>query len=372
MKQMKFTQIGLVLNLVVLFMACSQPKKKTIVPKTLVELEYQYLDRAIQKENTHVWGTSPVWGDDGKVHLYVAEWPIPTDKNEKFTGWYKHSQIAHYTGDSPEGPFTFQRIAVADKDGDFNAPHNPTIRKIDGKYLLCFIVNENDDLKTQRIVMYIADDLNDNWRPIKTAEKDGTVLRVPTDSAIWNYGAILGVSNPSLAKFKGKYMLYYKSVLHKPNRNLWRNRDYGYGVAIADKLEGPYEVQPNRITSDSLQLEDVYAFPVEDKMCMLSRDFGSSKGSLGGGLLWTSDDGLNFDSKHVKRAYSDLAFYVGKEKLEKASKYRGTLEGHLERPQILNIDGKPAYLYMATGINVNEEFGSSSHIFKLNVVENQE
>ena len=41
--------------------------------------------------------------------------------------------------------------------------------------------------------------------------------------------------------------------------------------------------------------------------------------------------------------------------------------GQLERPQILIVDGEPTYLYVATGINPKEGFGSCSHVFKLNV-----
>ncbi|WP_146401307.1 hypothetical protein [Planctomycetes bacterium CA13] len=58
----------------------------------------------------------------------------------------------------------------------FNSPHNPSTKEIDGKFVLCFIVNENNDLKTQRIVMFVADDLNDDWKPCDGAETDGTVL----------------------------------------------------------------------------------------------------------------------------------------------------------------------------------------------------
>ena len=95
---------------------------------TSLSFKFEYIGKAVQKKNTHVWGSSPVIGRDGKVHLYVAEWPMPEDQSEKFSGWYKHSHIAHYVGDSPEGPFKFVGIAVNDRDNDFNSPHNPTIQ----------------------------------------------------------------------------------------------------------------------------------------------------------------------------------------------------------------------------------------------------
>ncbi len=348
---------------------CNEARFSEGIRAASLSLKFEYKGKAIQKENTHVWGSSPIMGDDGKVHLYVAEWPVPEDINEEgFSGWFKHSRIAHYVGDTPEGPFEFVRIAVADQDGGFNAPHNPTISYHDGKYVLCFIVNEDDDLRRQRFIMYVADDLYDNWRPAKGADADGTILTVPADSSIWNYNPRLGVSNPSLIRFNGKYMLYYKSVIpdqnDRDNREKW---DYGYGVALADKVEGPYTCHPKRVTAEGLQLEDAYAFTYNNKVYMLSRDFRGSLGSRGGGLLWESDDGFYFPKEKVKRSYEELVDYVGEENLKGAVAYRGTTQGHLERAQLLFKDGKPAYMYVATGVNIVEGFGSCSHVFKLDM-----
>lgn len=323
------------------------------------DLDFQYLGPAVQEEGMHVWGSSPVIGPDGKVHLYVARWPMKTRPD--FSGWFKDCEIAHYTGDSPEGPFTFVRVVVADQDGKFNSPHNPTINHIDGKYVLNFIVNENDDLSTQRIIMLVADDPNGSWRPAAGAESDGTILRKSAKVTDWNHGAKLGVSNPTLVKHNGKFLLYDKSVVPKaPNR--WA---YVYGVAVSDKLEGPYRHHPKPVTAPTMQLEDAYAFEMDGGVRLISRDFGRSKGSSGGGLLWKSKTGLFFDAKNTTRAYEDLAHYVGKKSLADAKVYRGKNDGHLERPQVLSIDGSPAYLYLATGVSTTPGCGSSSHVFRI-------
>ena len=47
----------------------------------------------------------------------------------------------------------------------------------------------------------------------------------------------------------------------------------------------------------------------------------------------------------------------------------GSLKGQLERPQLLIQNGQPVYLYVATGVNPNQGFGSSSHVFKVKVEE---
>ncbi|WP_222846211.1 glycoside hydrolase family protein [Pontiella sulfatireligans] len=321
--------------------------------------DFEYVGPAVQTEGMHVWGSSPVIGPDGKVHVYVARWPFDSQPN--FNGWYKDCGIAHYVGDKPEGPFEFVRVAVADQDGTFNAPHNPTIQHMDGKYVLCFIVNENDKLKTQRIIMLVADDLNDTWQPAAGAEEDGTILRKSADSNDWNHTAKLGVSNPSLIKFNGKYMLYIKSVIPKGG--------YTYGVAVSSKLEGPYKNHPKKVTDGGI--EDAYAFTMDDTVYLLSRNFGHIKGgSHGGGLLWRSEDGFWFPKGDVELSFKPLSHYVGTAALKNGTKYRPPAKvkdysGRLERPQILMIDGEPAYVYMATGISTRDGYGSCSHVFRM-------
>lgn len=326
------------------------------------KLDYEYLGVALEAKGKHIWGTSPIIGPDGKVHLYVAQWSLNGQKD--FSGWFKESEIGHYVGDTPQGPFKYVGIAVADKGGKFNAPHNPTIKKIDGKYVLSFIVNEDSKLATQRIIMYVADDLKDNWRPAAGAEPDGTILRKGTHENSWNKTAKLGISNPTLLKVDGKYFLYNKAVLKKNPKKKWGA--YTYGVAISDTLEGPYNYT-KQVTPDWRGIEDVYAFEMNGSVYFLSRDFGSKKGSHGGGLLWQSDDGLYFPWENVTRSFEALDHYVGKETLADNTVYRGDLTGRLERPQILFEDGKPAYLYMATGINSTPGHGSRSHVFKIHI-----
>lgn len=323
------------------------------------EMKIEYIGNAAEQEGMHVWGSSPIFDKEGRVHLYAAQWSTETQSN--FSGWFKDCEIGHYVGDSPKGPFEYLGVAVPDQDSLFNSPHNPTINYIDGKYVLCFIVNENSQLKTQRIIMYVADDLRDNWRPAEGAETDGTILRRPADTTIWNHQARLGVSNPTLLKYKGKYHLYHKSVIPREGKG----GAYNYGVAISDRLEGPYQIHPKKVTSKKMTLEDAYAFTMNDSVYMISRDFGATLGNSGGGILWSSSDGYYFPEENTRRAYEDLEHYVGSAFLENATAHRGKKHGHLERAQLLFVDGKPAYLYLATGVQVKPNYGSSSHVFKI-------
>jgi hypothetical protein len=39
-----------------------------------LDIAYEHVGIAVQQKGTHVWGTSPVMGEDGKVQLFVAQW----------------------------------------------------------------------------------------------------------------------------------------------------------------------------------------------------------------------------------------------------------------------------------------------------------
>lgn len=70
---------------------------------------WQYVGIAVSEPGYTIWGTSPIIGDDGKTHLFVARWPAELNVDP---GWRSHSEIAHYVGESPEGPFRFSDISL--------------------------------------------------------------------------------------------------------------------------------------------------------------------------------------------------------------------------------------------------------------------
>lgn len=336
--------------------------------------ELEYLKIAVKRENTHVWECSPVIGPDGKVHIYAAQWERPesdrfggSTRDGKLTGWIHSSEIAHYVADKPEGPFELIRIAVPDMDGDFNAPHNPTIKFMDGKYVLLFIANTDGTTSTQRIMMYVADNLEDKWRPAKGAEPDGTILRKSSDPDIWDHTAMLGNSNPCLIHHDGKYKLYFKAVIPLPDsvegQEWQKGRTWTYGVALSKNLEGPYIKEPERVTNTLHPLEDAYVFVHNNLVWMFSRDMNEKRG--GGGLLWVSEDGMAFDYEKTTLGFHHLDHYMSKEQAAKGIAYRGTHHGHLERPQLLFIDGEPEYLYAASGLGQPKPYGSCSHVFRM-------
>ncbi|MDP4189007.1 MAG: hypothetical protein Q8905_13240, partial [Bacteroidota bacterium] len=153
-------------------------------------------------------------------HLFVSRIPVlPDDKNPKkgFECWYSSSEIAQYTANKPEGPFRFCKVLLKPRDapaGTWNCgtQHNPTIKYIDGKYVLFFHTNtstvDNWTKKIHVIGMITATDINGPW----TAPKMVLAPPATTDTAIWSHKIFGGIDNPALLKNpkNGKYYLYYR------------------------------------------------------------------------------------------------------------------------------------------------------------------
>lgn len=322
------------------------------------EKRLEYVSVAVRQEGWHVWGTSPIIGPNGNVHLFVARWPV----SAKFDpGWRTHSHVAHYVSDNPEGPFRFCDVALAGTGGDTwdqCGVHNPAIHKVGKKYVLLYISNTGLEKHpaNQRIGMAIADSLYGPWKKVG---KDGMILAPPTDRRYYNCKAGNGVVNPAFLQHPdGRFFLYFKSNDTRENRR-WHSR---MGLAIAEKLKGPYVQLPEPITGNNLSIEDGYAFVMHDKVYLLTTD---NHGILkrGGGLLWESQDGVRFENQPVP-GFGLLKDYIPAKERSLARTHYGR-GGKFERPQVLMIGEEPAYLYLASGTNIEGGSGTVSYVLRV-------
>ena len=331
----------------IVFFKLTEPKEKQ---KVLAD-RWEFRGIAIDEPGYHVWGSSPIKGEDGKIHLFATRWKI----EHKFDpGWRSHSEIAHYIADKPEGPFRFLNVVLTGtgkKTWDKCGIHNPAIHKVGDKYALLYISNDNykqpPHPKNQKIGMLIADNLNGPWKKVG---KDGCILSPSSNPDHWTNNAGNGVVNPALLVHpKGGYLLYFKSNKAK------------MGVAFAEHIEGPYVMYPEPVTRNNLAIEDGYAFIWKDKICLLTTD---NHGILneGGGILWSSDDGITFDRKEA--GFYPFEYYVGKDRLKNAKGIYGKMP-KFERPQALMENGEPAWLYVPSGFNMNGDDHTIVHVLKL-------
>ncbi|MCY1719326.1 glycoside hydrolase family protein [Prolixibacteraceae bacterium Z1-6] len=329
--------------------------------------KWAFVGKAVEEPGYTIWGTSPILGDDGKVHLFVARWPGELKVDP---GWRTHSEIAHYVGDSPEGPFVFSDVAIkgdieTDKEGKapcnpaihkvknraVYAPHNPAIHKVDSLYALFYIVNDGieEHPSNQYICLSVSESLYGPW---KKAGEDGLVLKPPRNKDYWNYKASNGVNNPAFLQHPdGGYFLYFKSEKAR------------MGLAVAENIEGPYVQMPFPVTANDRNIEDGYAFMYKGKFALLTTD---NHGIIeaGGGILWTSDDGIHFDT--YEKGFHRINDYTDVD-MKKAAVHYGPQNrsyAKFERPQIVLKDGKPAYVYLPSGTNIYGGDCTVSYVLK--------
>ncbi len=309
---------------------------------------------AVADDVWHIWGCSPIVGPEGKVHLFVARWPQETGHQ----GWYTHSQVVHYVSKKPEGPFVFSDVVLegtGKKTWDKFSPHNPTIHKVNDRYALFYIANtgKSQRPRNQKIGLALSKSLYGPWKKVGT---DGLVLSPPDDPNVWCHGTRCGVNNPAFLQHPdGRFFLYYKAASGRTKR---------MGVAIADKLEGHYIHHPEPLTKNEGVIEDGYAFRYGKDIYLVTTDnHGLIKG--GGGLIWESEDGLDFSSP--KMAFDRLAFYhEGGVLPDGFYRTKGAAGDKFERPQVLMIDGTPSYIYLPSGTNTSGGKGSAGYVLWIN------
>lgn len=314
------------------------------------------LGRRLEMKDYYVWGTSPIEGPDGKVHVFFSRWPA----RYGMSGWIHKSEIAHAVANTAEEAFELQSVVLAPRgEGywDGTTCHNPHIKKVDGRYCLFYMGNANGKTNTKRIGLAVADSPYGPWeRP------DQPLLETAYDEDAWDNHC---TSNPSFIKHpNGQYWLYYKS---------WNTYDYEnytdpkirgnrkYGLAIADNLFGPYRRHKQNPIIDyssrggNVQAEDGYVWFEDGKFKMLMRDMGVFNHQYG--LYIQSEDGIEWSEPKI--AYYDTDHYFKQSPAPShLSKY-----GRFERPQLLLKEDCPAYLFLATQGGKYET--SSAFVFRI-------
>ena len=107
---------------------------------------------------------------------FVGRWPEPNVD----PAWRKSSEIAHYVGDKPEGPFKFHDVALrgtGTNTWDKFAPANPEVRKFGDTYALLYIANNDYHQPPHPAISELAwrcrKSLDGPWRKVG---RDGLIL----------------------------------------------------------------------------------------------------------------------------------------------------------------------------------------------------
>ncbi len=340
----------------------SLPATPPVTKVSSIAAGMQWVGTAVDDPEYFVWCTSPIEGLDGKIHLFVSRMP------KKYgLCWHTYSEVAHYVGDRPEGPFRFANIAIpCQPDAPWNnSIHNPAIARVGDKYVLLYITFDRrkespwlEGDKPGRGKMYtcmaVADSPDGPW---KLMGKDGMIIEPSTDPNHWTFQT-WSMENPTFLAHGGKYYIYFKAGKHQ--------RDLRYGYAVADKLEGPYRVSDGPCTDNIAYIEDATAFEWAGKFHLLTTDnYGIHTGIKGAGILWTSDTPTDF-----KVANASIGFLLtGDYYKGDMSKARGLYNNYFkfERPGILMMGGKPSYFYAPSGVNLDGGDRTCSYVLKIDL-----
>ncbi|MEM1011727.1 MAG: glycoside hydrolase family protein [Planctomycetota bacterium] len=325
--------------------------------------------RILEDPEYNVWGCSPIYDDDGRVHVFFARW-----KNVyHHEGWVTACEVGHAVSrepDRPGGPYDVLKPALVpagnpeseggqgnDDAWDADSIHNPTVHRVGDQFVLFYmgatcrpagctrdmlVGMSRDEVKpyfhrtvaTKRIGMAIADSLNGPWRRVS----DQPILTVGADGAWDDYV----VSNPAFCPTPdGSFRLYYKGWNRSDNDRGHSNRKYGF--AEATELTGPYTKHNTNPVIDfshlheDMQCEDAYLWHGDGHYHAVLRDMGFYNQEYG--LKFKSRDGIAWGDPEV--AFLDAPSYFN-EAMPGLDR-----EGRFERPQLLMRDGRPEYLFCA-------------------------
>lgn len=294
------------------------------------------IGRMLELEGYYVWCNTAIEEPDGRTHVFFSRWPSAKGMG----GWINSCEIAHAVAPSPEGPYEVVGPVLTPRGpGHWDATtcHNPHVQKVGDRYALFYMGNSNGRTNTKRVGLALADSLAGPWR-----RSDHPLLEAGPEGA-WDDHC---TTNPSFIRHpNGEYWLYYKS---------WNTADYErgqppirgnrkYGLAIAERLEGPYRRHPRNPLIDfsgrgeNRQCEDAYIWHEAGKFRALMRDMGLFNHEVG--LYLESADGLTWSEPKI--AYDKAAAYI---ELPPRPKHLNRY-GRFERPQLLLRNGRPAYLF---------------------------
>ncbi|MBU7003930.1 MAG: glycoside hydrolase family protein [Theionarchaea archaeon] len=302
------------------------------------------VDGGFRMEDYWVWCGSCIRGEDGRYHLFASRWP---KRFPFFEGYIVASEVVRAVSDTPSGPYEFEEVVLPVRGEDCwdgRMTHNPTIHRMGDTYLLFYIgarylgpvpspdvvagryfPQKNESYSSIRIGMATSRSVYGPWeRP------ESPVLDIREGS--WDNSV---VTNPApCMPGDGSILLYYRSNTPEGLR---------IGVARSPKLGAPFSrlsEEPVLKFGGGKHVEDPFVWRTGDLFEMVAKDLnGKLTGENHAGIHATSLDGIDWKLSEPPKAYSRRVMW---------NDGSTTVQGSLERPQLLIEDGRPTHLFMAT------------------------
>ncbi|MBX7170979.1 MAG: hypothetical protein K1X72_08480 [Pyrinomonadaceae bacterium] len=303
-------------------------------------------DSGFRMDGFWVWCGSSIKGDDGKYHIFSSRWSNSTGFSPY---WLTNSEIVHAVSDKPEGPYKFSDVALPARGSEFwdgQMTHNPAIRKYGDTYLLYYTgttykgarpskdnpVGEEDALKLEahhqeRIGLATAKSPYGPWKRL-----DKPILDVVPNS--WEQYLVSNAA-PVIMK-DGKVRLYYKGVE--------KLRVHAIGLAVADCPTCEYKRISDKPLNMGVGAEDPFIWIENGKYKALMLDHERRYSPDKEIFYAESKDGIHWKVGENAIGVSKNVKFVD-----------GTIKkmNSTERPHVLIENGKPIYVFFATGETIN-------------------
>jgi hypothetical protein len=291
-----------------------------------------------------VWGGSCIRGEDGRYNLFASRWPR---RYPFFEGYIVASEVVRAVSDVPEGPYDFQEVVLpvrGEEHWDGRMTHNPTILRLGDRYLLFYIgatyqgeIPDPDILKTGKFPQK-----DESYSSIRIGLATSESVLGPWERhelpvlkprrGMWDSSVVTNPA-PCIAG-DGSIYLYYRSNTPGGLR---------IGVARSTGSDSPFfrlTDKPVLKLGTGKHVEDPYVWWTGNRFEMLAKDLnGGLTGENHSGIHATSRNGIDWTLSIPPKAYSrEVRWDDGST----------TVQGSLERPQLLFEDGSVTHLFMAT------------------------
>ncbi|MCF7838429.1 MAG: glycoside hydrolase family protein, partial [Candidatus Marinimicrobia bacterium] len=269
-------------------------------------------------------------------------------------GYVLASEIVRAVADTPSGPYRFAGVVLPARGGahwDGRMTHNPTILRVGGTYALFYIGSTYRGPMPEQELLWqtpppaitpALPQLVESYGRIRIGLATAPAVTGPwtrADAPIltpqpgaWDQQL---VTNPAPCLLPdGRLWLYYRS-----------NTPLGLrlGVAAAEALGAPFKRlrnEPLSFCDSDHYVEDPFVWRSNQHFEMIAKDItGGFTGERHAGLHATSPDGLNWTPSTPPKAYSRTVQW---------DNGTTTVQGCLERPQLLLENGRPTQLFAAT------------------------
>ncbi len=292
-----------------------------------------------------VWGGSCVRGEDGRFHLFASRWP---KRYPFFEGYTVYSEIVRAAADAPEGPYEFEEVVLPARGEAFwdgRMTHNPAIRRCGDLYLLFYIGSTYSDPAPTPEQLHAGDRRKPN--------ESYANIRIGLAAARSVFGPWTRPDEPALTPRPGKWDDKIVTnpapcVLEDESILLLYRSNTPQGLRIGAARAARFDAAFKRVSDEPVfQLEggnfveDPFVWRADEGFQMLAKDMtGGITGEKHAGVHARSDDGLRWRVSQPAKAYSRrVAWDDGSI----------TVQGCLERPQLLIEEGEPTHLFAATG-----------------------